>query len=127
MFAPHLGRVSAYEEIWHEYDSPPAGEPSWILQSVDGGSFLGRIGGYYLALRQEGGFGGEYVALREDREEDGRAWVRKYAVGGGKVALPSYGSAKGGEFAGEGSWKKGEVVRFESMGMEFVVRAHSVA
>lgn len=41
-----------YEEIWRDVTEGDA-KSAWILQSVDGNTFLGRVGDIFLGMRQE--------------------------------------------------------------------------
>ncbi|KAJ5788658.1 hypothetical protein N7457_003648 [Penicillium paradoxum] len=138
-----------YEEVWRELpfrdgpDGPKKGL-SWVLESVDGDSsseegevtvtktFIGRIWGTYLALRQtqihtrqrtpNGGLvvrkSGADVSAR--REEWGSGWSAKYVVGEGADTLPSMMVGFDGE--GFGSWRiPGEKVQVQ--GKTYTVRA----
>lgn len=115
------GAVTPYEEVWREL-TPLAGPLwSWILQSAeeeeDGGkSFLGRIGGGYLALCEgREGFG----ARREEWDAQRRVWGAKYAIGDVQ-ALPSLRTF--GELVdGEEGWSVGQKVSVGAR--QFVVRA----
>lgn len=42
-----------YEEIWRDVTKGDAKQSAWILQSVDGNTFLGRVGDIFLGMRQE--------------------------------------------------------------------------
>lgn len=123
MFAPHLGKVAPYEEIWREYPEPPSDDCSWILQSEDKFTFLGRIGGYYLALQQDGGIGGEYAGLREDCDSYGK-WNRRYAIGSSAASLPSYQVHKQDWFSRQKEWRAGDRVTLDSAGASYIVLAH---
>lgn len=111
MPAPHLdGKVSSYEEVWREHTVPASGTTSWILQSSDNKTFLGKIGGYYLALgeREVGGFS----VLREDLGAENGRWRAKYKVGSPET-LPSIRSNHH-LLENEGGWKIGDVVETDN-------------
>ncbi|KAF7592008.1 hypothetical protein BBP40_000788 [Aspergillus hancockii] len=55
MACAHIdGQLAPYEEIWRNLPAPQPGSISWTLYSADNGgkSFMGKIGGYYLVLRE---------------------------------------------------------------------------
>lgn len=96
--------ITKYEEVWryHPVQNYPEPSSAWILESVDNklrGSktFLGRIGGVYLALHQEQVHadssasaavkGGPVSARRE--EWTGTQWEEKYVLGPSGKVLPS--------------------------------------
>ncbi|TVY29257.1 hypothetical protein LHYA1_G002928 [Lachnellula hyalina] len=121
MPAPHLdGKVAPYEEVWREYAMPASGTTSWILRSSDKKTFVGKIGGYYIALgeREVGGF----AALREEIDRDTKSWSVKYKVGPFET-LPSM-EANQRLFEKEGSWKLGDVM--SAGGQKFQVQAIEV-
>lgn len=53
--ANRANAVTEYEEVWRKLSPRPGPKLAWILQSVEGKTFLGRIGGGYMALSQEAG------------------------------------------------------------------------
>lgn len=123
------GAITDYEEIWRSGPlATVAGGRSWVLRSVeDGGkTWLGRVGGYFLAMTQ-GEEGGKRVFAAVREEWDGAelaGWVRKYEGGDGNLKLlPTLVGTETKEFKGEGSWKLGQMVEivgtvgtFEVMG-----------
>ncbi|EKV11268.1 Cytochrome P450 [Penicillium digitatum] len=141
--------VKEYEEVWRELpfrEGPegPAKGLSWVLESDDGDfgngegeitvdkTFLGRIWGTYLALRQtqvhtrQTTPSGELVIKKSGadvsarREEWESGWKEKYSVGEAAGALPSM--MVGFEGEGVGSWRiPGEKVHVQ--GKTYVVRA----
>lgn len=144
--------VTEYEEVWRElpFEEGPEGPRkgvSWVLESDDGGvresvegevevkkTFLGRIWGVYLALRQgqthvrrRDGTGnwvvkktGGVVSARREEWSSESGWKERYVVGPEGDALPSMIHGLEGE--GQGSWKvPGEKVVIQ--GRSFVVRA----
>ena len=138
-----------YEEIWRElpFRTGPEGSKkglSWVLESDDEKlgkeegevtvtkTFIGRIWGTYLALRQtqthtrqkdpSGNFivkksGADVSARREEWDSE---WKEKYAVGASAGDLPSMLAGFEGE--GQGSWQiPGEQVKVQ--GKTYIVRA----
>jgi hypothetical protein len=137
-----------YEEVWRElpFREGPDGSKkglSWILESDDeepsdvgdevtvAKTFIGRIWGTYLALRQtqtrtrqRGSSGnpvkksGADVSARREEWESG--WKEKYVVGALAGDLPSMLAGFEGE--GQGSWRiPGEKVNVQ--GKTYIVRA----
>jgi hypothetical protein len=137
-----------YEEVWRELPfrkGPEGGNGgiSWVLESDNGDisgsdregevqvvkTFLGRIWGTYLALRQtqthvrmrdpSGALvvkkSGAGVSARREEWESG--WKEKYVVGEVAGALPSMVDG----LAGEGRWKVGDKV--DVNGERYIVRA----
>ncbi|KAK6087032.1 neutral amino acid transporter [Seiridium cupressi] len=82
---PHKGGVPTdYEEVWRDITAKKsADELSWILQSSDGTTFIGKVGGIFLAIRKTSH--GDFAALREDRQDDN--WATTYQSDG-KAGLP---------------------------------------
>lgn len=138
-----------YEEVWRELplregpEGPHKGV-SWILESDDGDvgneegevtiikTFIGRIWGTYLVLRQtqthtrRKSLAGELVVHRSGadvsarREEWDSGWNGKYVVGAAADTLPSMMVGFDGE--GAGSWRiPGEKVQVQ--GQSYIVRA----
>lgn len=161
--------VTAFEELWRDIE-PPAGPESasglppaakqrslpqaWILESLHDGdcdsaeievtkTFLGRIQGTFLALRQEqttkrithddGSMtivrsGGEVSARRDEWVSEQSRWLAKYVIGAQGQQLPSPAEQDGGVFVGEasGAWQRvGDVVSV--LGQKYVVRAFEEA
>lgn len=112
------GAVKAYEEVWRVVSPLAGSKRAWILQSVkDGGkTFIGRIGGTFMAMMQDdkGGFG-----ARRDEWDGGEArWKTKYSIG---LDVPSVEDEANSDFNGEERWKEGEIV--EVGGAQYTVRA----
>ncbi|KAJ5572256.1 hypothetical protein N7535_005916 [Penicillium sp. DV-2018c] len=143
-----------YEEVWRElaFREGPEGPGkgiSWVLESEESDgdvdcteagevtvtkTFIGRIWGTFLALRQtqthirektaSGGLvvrksGGDVTARRE-KWESGSGWNEKYVVGDAARTLPSMMLGIEGE--GVGDWRiPGEKVKIQ--GKTYVVRA----
>jgi hypothetical protein len=111
--------VMEYEEVWRKLAPRPGGpKRGWILQSVEGKTFLGRIGGGYIALSEEAGR--RFGARSEEWSVEG-GWRVKYALGDVE-SVPSLADTGSNELLdGEGDWKIGEtVVVFDK---EYVVGA----
>ena len=106
--------VTVFEEVWRKVALLPGPKRAWIVQSVDGKTFIGRIGGAYIALSEKGG---EFVARREEWDEQ-EGWRINYAIGNVE-GLPSPASI-GDQFNGESSWKIGEKVVI--VGSDYIVR-----
>ncbi|OQV04009.1 hypothetical protein CLAIMM_08963 isoform 1 [Cladophialophora immunda] len=86
MLHPETNTMTPYEEVWRTL-SPSFTEhfPSaWILRSVDGRTFLGQLGGDFLALKggSEGPAGMTGFCARREIWDDGKAeWTTKYEAG----------------------------------------------
>ncbi|VUC24629.1 unnamed protein product [Clonostachys rosea] len=89
---PHKGgALTAYEEVWRDITSRK--EPdisSWILQSADGTTFIGRVGTIYLAIRKSET--GDFCARREDLSSSSQDWEVTFESGKVEV-LPRASSA----------------------------------
>ncbi|OAL30881.1 hypothetical protein AYO20_08574 [Fonsecaea nubica] len=86
MLHPETNIMTPYEEVWRTlpatftYRFPSA----WILRSVDGKTFLGQLGGDFLALKggNEGPAGMTgFCARREAWDDTKGAWITKYETG----------------------------------------------
>lgn len=100
-----------------EVESKGGSETGWILQSKDGKTFLGRIGGGYMAMRE--GEGRTFGARREEWDvNDG--WSVKYKLGDVE-GVPSMAAVGREMFDGEEGWKVGHSV--EVLAEQYVVRA----
>ncbi|CAH0059085.1 unnamed protein product [Clonostachys solani] len=82
---PHNGgALTEYEEIWRDITSrKEQDDPSWILQSADGTTFIGRVGAIYLAIRKSET--GDFCARREDLSSSSQSWEVTFESG--KVEL----------------------------------------
>ncbi|GAB1214309.1 hypothetical protein ATERTT37_003471 [Aspergillus terreus] len=139
--------VTEYEEVWRELPFRPGPEGSqrglsWVLESKgpevssvgEGGvrverTFLARIWGTYLALRQvqtivRSGSGvsvksGEDVSARREEWDESTGWTAKYVLGKDGESLPSMADVA---HEGEGEWRTlGGMVRIQEA--EYTVRA----
>lgn len=118
------GEITDYEEVWRTVPARPGPPWGWILQSVDGKCFVGRIGGNFMAMRQlevelEGR---KAFGVRLELLEESGTWWSQWALGLGLESVPSM-VGLGRQLEGEEGWKAGDVV--ELAGEEFVVRAWS--
>ncbi|CAG9954252.1 unnamed protein product [Clonostachys rosea f. rosea IK726] len=89
---PHKGgALTEYEEVWRDTTSrKEPGDLSWILQSADGTTFIGRVGTIYLAIRKSET--GDFSARREDLSSSSQTWEVTFESG--KVeSLPRASSA----------------------------------
>jgi hypothetical protein len=110
------GAITEYEEVWRTLKPVPGPKRAWILQSVDGKTFLGRIGGGFMALSERaGGF-----SARSEQWSDDDGWRIKYAIGELK-GVPSFASIDRRQITGEADWKTGG--KAEVLGVKYIVRA----
>jgi hypothetical protein len=111
------GAVTEYEEVWRNLKPRAGVRWAWILQSADGKTFLGRIGGGYMALHE--GEGKPFGARREEWDV-GKGWSVKYNIG--EVdGVPSLAAVGREVFEGEETWRTGYNV--EVLGQKYVVKA----
>lgn len=122
MPCPHKNNaITEFEEVWRRLPPIIGAKHAWILQSVDGKTFLGKNGGGYMALYEGmNGFG----ARREEWDVDGdEGWKVKYEIGPveGVPSLARIG--KGGKegFEEEEGWRVDDCV--EIQGKDYIVRA----
>jgi hypothetical protein len=111
------GAVTEYEEVWRKLEPREGVKHAWILQSVDGKTFLGRIGGEHIALRE--GKGSTFGA-RWEQWDVNNGWSVKYEIGDVE-GVPSLASVGREVFEGEQRWRVDYTV--EILGKQFVVRA----
>ena len=119
------GAITDYEEVWRVLPPIPGPARSWILESVDGDreeggrkTFLGRIGGGYMALSDEKGT--RFAARSEEWDREGKSWRIKYEIGDVGDVPSLAGVGKEG-FEGEEGWVEGG--RAVVLGKEYLVRA----
>lgn len=116
MPCPHKNdAVTDYEEVWHVLTPRPGSKRAWILQSGDGKTFLGRVGGSYMAMSQ--GEGMSFSARSEELDGADTKWITKYAIGEVDT-LPSIANI---DTEGEADWQTGKTLAV--LGKEYVVRA----
>jgi hypothetical protein len=115
-YAERGGIMTEYEEVFRELAPLPGPKHAWIIQSADGKTFLGRVGGGFMALSEIAG--GAFSARSEEWNEK-EGWKTKYTIGG-VGGVPSFASVRSSEIEGESTWKVGEKV--EVMGVEYIVR-----
>lgn len=111
MPCPHKNDLmTEFEEVWKTLEPSKEFGKAWIVQSVDGLTFLGRIGDAFLAMRQsEDAFG-----ARRELFKDG-AWRDVYVVG----KVPS--AKELGDGLDVSKWTMGQEI--ELKGVAYVVRA----
>ncbi|KAF8854873.1 hypothetical protein BDZ45DRAFT_747027 [Acephala macrosclerotiorum] len=123
--------VTAYEEVWRVLAPKPGPDTgtgsAWILESADAEgdtkTFLGRVGGSYMAMRGKTGEkwkDGEFGARSEGWDVKERRWKDKYVIGY-IAGIPSPAELGTGLFDGEDAWKEGAKVTV--LGQEYIVRA----
>jgi len=122
--------VTEYEEVWRVLapkSGPGEGKGSaWILESSDSEgqkTFLGRIGGSYMAMRGNTGEAwkaGEFGARSEEWDVKERRWRDKYVIGY-IAGVPSPAELGTGLFDGEDGWKNDDKVVV--LDQEYIVRA----
>lgn len=113
-YAEKGNAVTQYEEVFRELMPFPGPKHAWILQSMDGKTFLGRAAGRFMALSQNDG-GGFSARSEEWNEQEG--WKTKYAIGN-IDGVPSL--AGGPLIEGDWTWKVGAKVEIRGAG--YVVR-----
>jgi hypothetical protein len=109
--------ITDYEEVWRKLVPRPGPKHAWILQSVEGKTFLGRISGTYMALSEEKG---HKFGARSEEWNAKNGWSVKYAVGDVEN-VPSFAIAGSELLDGEAAWKIGDTVVI--LGKDYVVRA----
>ncbi|KFZ23074.1 hypothetical protein V502_02436 [Pseudogymnoascus sp. VKM F-4520 (FW-2644)] len=113
--------VTDYEEVWRNLDLVPGPKRAWIIQSVEnsprGGTFLGRVAGSFMALRQSDDLS---FSVRSEGLDENAQWNVIYAVGQVE-GVPSLAGVGISEFEGEEEWKEGNIVSV--LGTKYVVRA----
>ncbi|KAF2703243.1 hypothetical protein K504DRAFT_474097 [Pleomassaria siparia CBS 279.74] len=75
------GVPTSYEEIWRDVTTEFIGDgDAWILQSGDGSTFLGKVGGIFLGMRQtpEGSFAVRKEVLSDSK---GGGWKVEFESG----------------------------------------------
>lgn len=113
--------VTEYEEVWHKLSPVPGPKRAWIIQSVEdsprGGTFLGRVAGSFMALRETEGLP---FSVRSERLDENAQWNVLYAIGQVE-GVPSFAGVGTPEFEGEKEWKEGDMVLV--LGANYIVRA----
>ncbi|KFZ03795.1 hypothetical protein V501_09305 [Pseudogymnoascus sp. VKM F-4519 (FW-2642)] len=113
--------VTDYEEVWRKLDLVPGPKRAWIIQTVEdsshGGTFLGRVAGSFMALRQKDDLS---FSVRSESLDENAQWNVIYAVGQVE-GVPSFAGVGISEFEGEEEWKEGNIVSV--LGTKYVVRA----
>jgi hypothetical protein len=115
--------VTEYEEVWRQIPPIPGPKRAWILESTGDGrkTFLGRIGGGYVAL--DGKKGDSFGARSEVWDEKELRWKVKHAIGD-VDDIPSLADLGTEGFDGETEWQMGITVVV--MRREYLVRAFEI-
>lgn len=71
--------LTSYEEIWRNITRKGPLTSSWILQSEEGTTFLGLVGGTFLGIRSNSD--GSFGARREEWDPEQRSWSFKLERG----------------------------------------------
>ncbi len=132
MLDPETNVITPYEELWRTLSASftERFRFAWIIRSVDGRTFLGRVGGDFLALKggNEGPVGMAGFCARRETWDDGKAdWVTKYDAGDEQNLrdLPRMAKDSGDGAAKEVKWeescKEGDVV--DAFGAKYIVCA----
>ncbi|KAH6987152.1 hypothetical protein EDB80DRAFT_731432 [Ilyonectria destructans] len=115
---PHKNdAMTAYEEVWRDvtaHEKPE--EPSWILRSSEGNTFIGRVGIIYQANSLDAN---GFSARREDFVKDAGEWDISFAAGNA-VSIPRVADVLK-ELSLKPKWSIGEKVTVS--GHEFSVIA----
>lgn len=114
------GAVTDYEEVWRVLPPIPDPKRAWILESMDAErkTFLGRIGGGYMALSDKKGT--KFAVRSEEWDAAKKSWKIKYTIGDVEE-IPSLAEMAGEGFQGEEAWTEGSKVTVS--GVEYTVRA----
>lgn len=114
------GAITEYEEVWRVLDPLPGPKWAWILQSVDGKTFVGRIGGGYIALRE--GNQKKFGARSEEWDAEEGGWRVKHVIGEQELLaeIPSFARFGKYMFEGESGWAVGGHVDISGKG--YIVR-----
>jgi hypothetical protein len=122
--------VMEYEEVWRVLPPNPGpgegGKTAWIVESANAEgerkTFLGRVGGAYMALsgkEREAWKDREFGVRKEVWNERENKWRAKHFGDVSKV--PSLSGVNTGSFEGEHTWREGEQVVI--LGQNYIVRA----
>lgn len=113
--------VTDYEEVWRKLDPVSGPKRAWIIQGVEDspncGTFLGRVAGSFMALRQSEDHS---FSVRSESLDENAQWNVIYAIGQVE-GVPSFAGVGVSEFEGEEEWKEGNIVSV--LGKKYVVRA----
>ncbi|KXH38218.1 hypothetical protein CSAL01_08776 [Colletotrichum salicis] len=120
---PHKdGVLTDYEEVWRDITTRDAdSRPSWILQSKDGSTFIGKVGLIYLAVQKASGV--EFAARREGYESEYRIWKCAFESGNQAKVLEASTVVKLADGEAQKS-VEGDVVSVD--GVDFVFRGVSM-
>lgn len=101
-------KPTSYEELWRELSIPfPEKFPGgWILRSEDSKTFIGRVGGEFLALSESRQC---FNARRECWNDETQSWTVKYLIG--ETASDDLPSLIGSDGSLGNEWKTGDEVK----------------
>lgn len=113
------GTPTSYEEVWRDITGEYAmgTEAAWILQSVDGLSFLGRVGGIFIGMRQDQD---RNFGVRKEVFDDAKGWHVTFESGS-TDAIPTSSDVMRGETMTKGA-VTGQIVSVA--GGEYAVRGY---
>ncbi|KAF2798706.1 hypothetical protein K505DRAFT_392877 [Melanomma pulvis-pyrius CBS 109.77] len=109
------GIPTAYEEVWRDVTEDTTGDSySWIIQSNDGSTFMGKVGNVFLWMRQDEK--GSFAARKEIYDESKGDWEMVFESGPA-ACVPKVEQVQSRVRAGG---KAGEKVDVEKV--EYVIR-----
>ncbi|KAJ4248417.1 hypothetical protein NW762_012754 [Fusarium torreyae] len=116
---PHKdGAVTDYEEVWRDITSNPLKTSSWILQSQDGSTFIGRVGDVYFAIRKDAD--GSFSARKSTPKSSSDTWESLFESNTASVLPRADDAIKAVEAVRQGL-DRGSSVQIGDI--EFIVRA----
>jgi hypothetical protein len=126
---PETSILTEYEEVWRAVPitSRETFQYAWILESLDGKTFLGRVGGVFQAMMvdiDDDGKQQHFSARRQLWKGDNEDWITKYEVGNPKYLkfLPSISNQnKDHDFKWEAASSEEDVV--DMNGSSYIIRA----
>ncbi|CVK98832.1 uncharacterized protein FMAN_08414 [Fusarium mangiferae] len=116
---PHKdGAVTEYEEVWRDITPKPLNASSWILQSQDGMTFVGKVGNVYLAIKK--GADGSFLARKDTLNFSSNSWENVFRFDNASVLPRADDAIKAVEAAGR-DLDRGSSLQIGEDG--FIVRA----
>ncbi|OAL20298.1 hypothetical protein AYO22_09010 [Fonsecaea multimorphosa] len=84
------GNLANYEEVWRDVTAKAESDDSaWILQSIDGSMFLGKVGDVFLGMQQSGQ--GHFAVRKEIYTSEAGKWEDVFEAGPGKGKIAEKG------------------------------------
>ncbi|KAI1851700.1 hypothetical protein JX265_010934 [Neoarthrinium moseri] len=75
------GVPTSYEEVWRDVKATVDSENwAWIIQSVDGSTFLGKLDNIFLGMKQQVK-GGSFAVRKEEYDGASKEWKTTFADG----------------------------------------------